>query len=564
MSYGVGTRVGVSAAIAALLSLSSGASGGGGGGVTTYATWNPLDKGSGITLSNGNLTATCPNTTIQFARSTIGLTTGKWYWEIVATTADLTAPMPGIVTASTLTASQYPGQTTDSIGWYPNGNVYVNNSITYTRSSYVSGDVLGFALDKTGQTLSLYKNGVSAGASIPVVGTTHYAAFGQAGASVGVVGVANFGATALTYTPPAGYNAGIYTVSTDVSFVAWDSGNKGSGIALSSNNTVITVNVGTSSAKATKGISSGKWYWETTYTTKNVLIVIGVGTTSENNLGLPGDTTTSFGYRSLNGQKYNNSVGSAYGSTFTTGDVIGTALDMDNGTLIFYKNGVSQGTAYTGLTGILFPFVGSNQNNEIATTNFGATAFTYSIPTGYSRLATLYTAPSNTATWNPADKGANLTLSGGNLSVTSAGYNSVRATLSKSTGKWYWEVLCNLTGNGAVGLATSGLNLNGGIGVTTTSIGWRLPDNAVIYNSTSLGAYGAFVAGDVIGLAIDADAATIKWYKNGVYFGSTSTSISAPLFPAVALDVSAGTFTANFGALPFIYTPPAGYTAGVY
>ena len=37
--------------------------------------------------------------------------------------------------------------------------------------------------------------------------------------------------------------------------------------------------------------------------------------------------------------KYNNNTGASYGATFTTNDVIGVALDLDAGTLTFYKTG---------------------------------------------------------------------------------------------------------------------------------------------------------------------------------------------------------------------------------
>jgi hypothetical protein len=39
-----------------------------------------------------------------------------------------------------------------------------------------------------------------------------------------------------------------------------------------------------------------------------------------------------------NGNKVNKNTATAYGSTWTTGDVIGIALDMDAGTIVFYKN----------------------------------------------------------------------------------------------------------------------------------------------------------------------------------------------------------------------------------
>ena len=46
------------------------------------------------------------------------------------------------------------------------------------------------------------------------------------------------------------------------------------------------------------------------------------------------------------------------------------------------------------------------------------------------------------ATWNPADKGADITLSGGNLVATHTSDNAatVRANVGKSSGKWYWEI----------------------------------------------------------------------------------------------------------------------------
>lgn len=46
------------------------------------------------------------------------------------------------------------------------------------------------------------------------------------------------------------------------------------------------------------------------------------------------------------------------------------------------------------------------------------------------------------ATRNPSDKNANIALSSGNLIATASNtaWKSVRATLGKSSGKWYREV----------------------------------------------------------------------------------------------------------------------------
>ena len=68
----------------------------------------------------------------------------------------------------------------------------------------------------------------------------------------------------------------------------------------------------------------------------------------------------------------------SYGASWTTGDTIGVAFDADAGTLTFYKNGASQGTAFTGLTdGPYVPSVVQNGSSRSAVLNFGQRPFKY-------------------------------------------------------------------------------------------------------------------------------------------------------------------------------------------
>ena len=55
--------------------------------------------------------------------------------------------------------------------------------------------------------------------------------------------------------------------------------------------------------------------------------------------------------------------GYTYANAFTSGDIIGVALDLDNGSLVFYKNGVSQGTAFTGLAGGFRPAIRAGKDD---------------------------------------------------------------------------------------------------------------------------------------------------------------------------------------------------------
>jgi hypothetical protein len=69
-----------------------------------------------------------------------------------------------------------------------------------------------------------------------------------------------------------------------------------------------------------------------------------------------------WGYYNSNGLLYNiGGTGStSYGATYTTGDIIGIALDLDGGNLTFYKNNVSQGVAVSSLDTSKTYFIGAS------------------------------------------------------------------------------------------------------------------------------------------------------------------------------------------------------------
>jgi hypothetical protein len=109
----------------------------------------------------------------------------------------------------------------------------------------------------------------------------------------------------------------------------------------------------------TIGISQGKWYWEVKHgsTDGGGGLTIGVthdmGLLSRESPNYVGGDNASFGYYANDGDIYHNNAANAYGDTFTDGDIIGVALDLDNNKLYFSKNGTFQnsGDPTSGATG---------------------------------------------------------------------------------------------------------------------------------------------------------------------------------------------------------------------
>ena len=120
--------------------------------------------------------------------------------------------------------------------------------------------------------------------------------------------------------------------------------------------------------EGTIGVSSGKWYYETHQSSADIYVQTGWQRTGNQQIE---QGSSQYRYRS-NGFLQGSGGSQSYGNTWTTsGDIIGCALDLDAGTITFYKNGVSQGTAYSSLPeGVYQPTMCIANNGELRV-NFG-------------------------------------------------------------------------------------------------------------------------------------------------------------------------------------------------
>jgi len=201
-------------------------------------------------------------------------------------------------------------------------------------------------------------------------------------------------------------------------------------------------------------------------------------------------------------------------------------------------------------------------------------------------LAPTAAAAGGSSTWNPADTGANITFSNGNLTASKASGNSswttVRGTASNNSGKKYFEITATTgTQYFEFGAAAAGGSLAdhlGALGVTSfgedVRSGIEQQETTFAPAGLGLGVWPGFTSGQTVGFAVDLDGGKVWVAPNGTYTWYNAASDPAAgtiqpwnftantaLFPGCSLfgsDSVAATLTTT---APFAFTVPTGFSA---
>lgn len=187
-------------------------------------TWNPSDKNTGVTLSNGNLTATNNNNVQpQGVRAVDEQSTGKFYWEYVFNTTNNVCDAVGICSASCPLNTQMnfsSGQGYAVVVPYTGGQIYNSGSSPAALGTISNGSLIGVAVDCTARQiwfrLGASGNWNNSGTANPATGTGGIVLSNFSGpvyplgqvASTNSQITANFGATSFTGAVPSGFTAG--------------------------------------------------------------------------------------------------------------------------------------------------------------------------------------------------------------------------------------------------------------------------------------------------------------------------------------------------------------------
>jgi hypothetical protein len=276
-------------------------------------------------------------------------------------------------------------------------------------------------------------------------------------------------------------------------------------------------------AGATFAVSSGKWYWEMTVVSGHTAgantawAAIASSTPSSVNK-LPYQSGSGGRSYATTGLKFNENTSSSYGNTYTNGDVIGCALDLDNGKVYWSKNGTFQASgdpvagtnaAFTGLTGTWLPVASSN--TPLTSFNFGQRPFAYTPPSGFLSLCTTNLPASTVLKGGDYFNAVTYTGTGSTNSITGVGFQPDLVWLksrSNANDNNLYDIVRGISGTGSptllsnltdaettyTGFGVSSLNSdgftvigNGGLsnGSGLTYVGWNWKANGAGVTNTA-------------------------------------------------------------------------------
>lgn len=213
-----------------------------------------------------------------------------------------------------------------------------------------------------------------------------------------------------------------------------------------------------------------------------------------------------------------------------------------------------------------------------ATSNFTAAVDSGDGQTAASAQSVAVSAALPVVTWNPADCGSALTLSGANLIVTKIGTNGYTNSGCRATayhdaadlGGFYFEALMtegSVSPFSMIGVATPAASMAAGA-LGQNSDGWSYNEDGTKFHTNVSSAYGSsYNTGDLIGVFVRAGK---LWFrKNGAWQGGGNpdtdtapafTDLTGNVAPCVGLYRSSPnhSFTGRFKASDFTGAIPTG------
>ena len=320
---------------------------------------------------------------------------------------------------------------------------------------------------------------------------------------------------------------------------------------LSNGNLNFSQPTGAINAVSTVVPTSGKWYFEAAWTGGNfceigIIPAANAGTSS--GLSVANCVVMELQTGTIYKSNVSQQVVSSYAATT---DILGVAFDCGAGTIQFYKNGSTNGTAVSVAAGSYAAYVGNGSGAQTNTgfVNFGQRGFSYTPPTGFNALNT-YNLPTPTIANGALYMAAALyTGNGSNPYVITNGTNNTIGTTFQPDLVWFKDRTTGSSNHGWVDSVR---------GVTTQlSSSLTNAETSGSNGITSLNSNGFTIGAATTSYSINNNGDNyVAWqWKAGNSSGSSNTNGS------ITSTVSANT-TAGFSVVTYTGNSTAGATVG--
>tara|TARA_R110000782_G_scaffold9123_1_gene29613 strand:- start:16625 stop:18856 length:2232 start_codon:yes stop_codon:yes gene_type:complete len=171
------------------------------------STLNYLSKQSSSTISVAGTELNTTGGGHGHTKGTIGVSSGKWYWEYTGISSSGRRYMCGISLSGT-DNSKWVGEVAGGYGYFGNnGDKYTAGAGVAYGNTYNVGDVIGVALDMDTGDLEFFKNNVSQGVAFTGLVGTFHPSFSDGSNTYSANLSVEFPEASWTYAAPTGFLA---------------------------------------------------------------------------------------------------------------------------------------------------------------------------------------------------------------------------------------------------------------------------------------------------------------------------------------------------------------------